>query len=46
MKPTSMQESFEANSDNGAFEAQYKRLLEEIQQIYDTAKEFHGKVGS
>lgn len=39
-----LQENFEANSDNGAFEAQYKRLLEEIQQIYESAKEFHGKV--
>jgi len=40
-----LQENFEANSDNGAFEAQYRRLLEEIQQIYESAKEFHGKVG-
>ncbi|WIA08791.1 hypothetical protein OEZ85_008213 [Tetradesmus obliquus] len=36
-------ENFEANSDNGAFEAQYRGLLEEIQQIYESAKEFHGK---
>jgi hypothetical protein len=41
-----LQDNFEANSDNGAFEAQYKRLLEEIQQIYESAKEFHGKVCS
>jgi hypothetical protein len=41
-----LQENFEANSDNGAFEAQYRKLLVEIQQIYESAKEFHGKVGS
>jgi hypothetical protein len=40
-----LQENFEANSDNGAFEAQYRKLLAEIQQIYESAKEFHGKVG-
>jgi hypothetical protein len=28
----------------GAFESQYKGLLSEIQQIYQEAKEFHGKV--
>lgn len=39
-----MQENFEASKDDGAFEAQYKKLLEEIQQIYDSAKEFHSKV--
>jgi hypothetical protein len=37
-------DSFEANKDNGAFEAQYRRLLEDIQQIYESAKEFHSKV--
>lgn len=35
--------NFEANKDNGAFEAQYKKLLSDIQEIYGTAKEFHGK---
>lgn len=40
------QDNFARNSDNGAFEEQYKKLLAEIQQIYDTAKEFHGKVCS
>jgi hypothetical protein len=34
---------FEANKDNGAFESQYKKLLSDIQEIYGTAKEFHGK---
>ncbi|GBF89160.1 flagellar associated protein [Raphidocelis subcapitata] len=34
---------FERNSDNGAFEEQYKRLLDEIQSIYEGAKEFHQK---
>lgn len=42
--PCRLQESFEANKDDGAFEAQYKKLLEEIQQIYESAKEFHSKV--
>eukprot|EP00877_Chromochloris_zofingiensis_P015214 jgi/Chrzof1/9947/Cz04g21210.t1 len=36
-------DNFERNSDNGAFEAQYRNLLVDIQQIYDNAKEFHGK---
>jgi len=39
-----VQEHFEASKDDGAFEAQYKKLLEEIQQIYESAKEFHSKV--
>ncbi len=29
--------------DNGSFEQQYKQLLDQIQQIYNGAKEFHGK---
>lgn len=37
-------ENFEAQKDNGAFEAQYRRLLEDIQAIYEGAKEFHSKV--
>jgi hypothetical protein len=39
-----VQENFEASKGDGAFEAQYKKLLEEIQQIYESAKEFHSKV--
>lgn len=39
-----LQDNFEATKDNGAFEAQYRRLLDEIQTIYESAKEFHGKV--
>jgi hypothetical protein len=39
-----LQDNFEASKDDGAFEAQYKRLLEGIQQIYESAKEFHSKV--
>ncbi|KAF8072760.1 rpsO [Scenedesmus sp. PABB004] len=35
--------NFEANQDGGAFESQYKRLLEEIQSIYESAKEFHSE---
>mmetsp|Transcript_31206 Transcript_31206/g.69401 ORF Transcript_31206/g.69401 Transcript_31206/m.69401 type:complete len:160 (-) Transcript_31206:513-992(-) len=35
--------NFESNQDNGAFEAQYKKLLAEMQQIYVGAKEFHSK---
>jgi hypothetical protein len=41
-----VQDNFEASKDDGAFEAHYKRLLEEIQQIYESAKEFHSKVGT
>ncbi|KIZ06246.1 flagellar associated protein [Monoraphidium neglectum] len=33
--------NFERNSDNGAFEEQYKRLVGEISTIYEGAKEFH-----
>ncbi|KAG2500807.1 hypothetical protein HYH03_001569 [Edaphochlamys debaryana] len=33
----------EANKGDGSFEQQYLRLLEQIQTIYDGAKEFHGK---
>ncbi|KAI8476434.1 MAG: flagellar associated protein [Monoraphidium minutum] len=33
--------NFERNSDNGAFEEQYRRLVAEITTIYDGAKEFH-----
>lgn len=36
-------EAFTANQDNGSFEQQYKQLLDQIQQIYNGAKEFHGK---
>lgn len=39
-----MQAGFESQSEQGAFEDQYKKLLEEIQQIYEQAKEFHSKV--
>jgi hypothetical protein len=35
------QANFERNSDNGAFEEQYKRLVGEISTIYEGAKEFH-----
>lgn len=35
------QANFERNSDNGAFEEQYRRLVEEISSIYADAKEFH-----
>ena len=35
--------NFESNKSDGAFEAQYKKLLSDIQEIYGTAKEFHGK---
>jgi hypothetical protein len=38
------QAGFESQSEQGAFEDQYKKLLEEIQQIYEQAKEFHSKV--
>lgn len=38
------QANFEETKEDGAFEAQYRKLLEEIQQIYNSAKEFHGKV--
>jgi hypothetical protein len=35
--------SFEKNDSSGAFEDKYKQLLAQIEQIYATAKEFHGK---
>lgn len=38
------QANFEKNDDSGAVEAQYKKLLLEIQGIYNNAKEFHSKV--
>lgn len=37
----SPQANFERQSDNGAFEEQYKRLVGEIETIYEGAKEFH-----
>lgn len=40
------QENFEKNDDVGAFEAQYKKLLDQIQQIYNSAKDGHAKVGT
>ena len=40
-----LQASFERDDSNGAFEAQYKKLLDKVKAIYDNAKEFHGKVG-
>lgn len=35
--------NFEKDQGSGAFETQYKQLLEKIQHIYNGAKEFHGK---
>ncbi len=48
-RPTAgTQANFERNSDNGAFEEQYRKLCDQIQTIYDGAKEFHqhGWVGA
>jgi hypothetical protein len=39
-----VQANFERDQESGAFEVQYKKLVDEIQVIYDNAKEFHGKV--
>uniref|UniRef100_A0A7S0X0T4 Uncharacterized protein n=1 Tax=Chlamydomonas leiostraca TaxID=1034604 RepID=A0A7S0X0T4_9CHLO len=36
-------DNFEQNDTAGAFEAQYKKLLDQIQIIYSSAKDFHGK---
>ncbi|GMH36199.1 hypothetical protein BSKO_04067 [Bryopsis sp. KO-2023] len=36
-------EAFEKEQESGGFEQQYKVLLEQIQNIYETAKEFHSK---
>jgi len=33
--------NFERNSENGAFEEQYRQLVAEIEGIYAGAKEFH-----
>jgi hypothetical protein len=37
------QDNFERNSENGAFEEQYRRLAGQISSIYEGAKEFHQK---
>jgi hypothetical protein len=42
-RPAPSQENFERNSENGAFEEQYRRLVSTISTIYAGAKEFHQK---
>lgn len=36
-------DNFEKDQGSGAFEAQYRQLLDKIQNIYNGAKEFHEK---
>lgn len=44
LKGVMQQEALELQQESGGFEQQYKNLLEQIQTIYRSAKEFHSKV--